>query len=106
MPFRYAPLPNHTSTQDRELEASFDGEDSDVEENDIDAQPESHLLNPSLSRSPPPTATPGSTSYNFEDLDYAYPPPGRCYSSHVSIKYADTLQAPLRSHLALHYRTM
>jgi len=76
MPIRYAPLPNHTNTQDSELEASFDADDSDVEDHD-DARAESQPLNPSRSCSPPPiTTTSGSTPYNFEDLDYDYPPPG------------------------------
>ncbi|KAF8591427.1 hypothetical protein K439DRAFT_1656642 [Ramaria rubella] len=75
MPFRYAPLPNHTSTQDRELEASFDtDDDSDVDQNESNALTESHPLN-SLDSSPV-RATLASTSYNFENLDYDYPPPG------------------------------
>jgi hypothetical protein len=103
MPFRYAPLPNHTSIQDRELEASFEAEDSDVE--DHDTPTESHPLNPSRSRSPPPATTNSSTSYNFEDLDYDYPPPGK-----PSMPFGRSLdpfgQAPLPDHLALRYQTM
>ncbi|KAJ3927954.1 MAG: hypothetical protein NXY57DRAFT_1023381 [Lentinula lateritia] len=67
---RYAPLPdNPRANQDAqyEMEAAFD-DDSDDEE-----VSESHPL--TRSTNPPPTnRTPGS--YDFENVDYDYPPPG------------------------------
>ncbi|KAK0468216.1 uncharacterized protein EV420DRAFT_1626138 [Desarmillaria tabescens] len=72
---RYAPLPNPRSDHDaqHEMEAAFD--DSD----DEDAT-ESQPLNPTP-RSPisvPQPTTPSSIpgSYDFENVDYDYPPPG------------------------------
>ncbi|KAJ4478269.1 hypothetical protein J3R30DRAFT_3290341 [Lentinula aciculospora] len=67
---RYAPLPNDPrANQDaqHEMEAAFD-DDSDDEE-----VSESHPLTRNIT--PPPTnRTPGS--YDFENVDYDYPPPG------------------------------
>lgn len=82
MAHRYAPLPNpspeHQATQhDREVEmqAAFDYSDDEDEEHNAT---ESHPLNPtptSPSLAQQPLAhVPGS--YNFEAVDYDYPPPG------------------------------
>ncbi|KAJ8086787.1 hypothetical protein PM082_005612 [Marasmius tenuissimus] len=77
---RYAPLPNPRSDRDaeHELEAAFDN--SDDEDDDIHASetrpltssspPSAHTRNFSQS----PTRTPGA--YDFENVDYDYPPPG------------------------------
>ncbi|KAL0577080.1 hypothetical protein V5O48_004923 [Marasmius crinis-equi] len=76
---RYAPLPNPRSDLDaeHELEAAFDN--SDDEDDDLHASetrpltssaPPSHNRNQSQS----PPRTPGT--YDFENVDYDYPPPG------------------------------
>lgn len=65
MPFRYSPLSSST-VQERELEATFATEDSDNEEGTVEQAEESRLLS---------QEGPGTT-YNFENLDYDYPPPG------------------------------
>lgn len=69
----YAPLPNpghgySPAQHDREaeMEAAFDGSDDED-----DNATESHPLNPQPSSS---QVTPGV--YNFETVDYDYPPPG------------------------------
>ncbi|KAF5390645.1 hypothetical protein D9757_002670 [Collybiopsis confluens] len=72
MSIRYAPLPNDPRADDHaqhELEAAFD-------DSDDDEPSESHPLTaPSHYTSPSPTAQlPGS--YDFENVDYDYPPPG------------------------------
>ncbi|KAF8165220.1 hypothetical protein B0H34DRAFT_648650 [Crassisporium funariophilum] len=81
MAHRYVPLPNprldrQTTQHDREVEmqAAFDySDDEDDEHNSSEAQP----LNPTPT-SPvvlqPSAIVPGS--YNFEAVDYDYPPPG------------------------------
>jgi len=72
MSHRYAPLPNPRSDRDaqHEMEAAFD--DSEDEDN----VSESHPLNPhsSPTRHSLPTRIPGS--YDFDAVDYDYPPPG------------------------------
>ncbi|THV08407.1 hypothetical protein K435DRAFT_10160 [Dendrothele bispora CBS 962.96] len=81
---RYAPIPNPRSDQDaqHEMEAAFD--DSDDEEdihNASESQPltSSHTRTTSIS---PVTQTPITVSnrlpgtYDFENVDYDYPPPG------------------------------
>ena len=62
---RYAPIPNPRSdpVAQNEMEAAFDDPEGDDEQNTSETQP----LNP-----PPPI--PGS--YDFENVDYDYPPPG------------------------------
>jgi hypothetical protein len=73
MSHRYAPLPNANPRSEppghSEMDAAFD--DSD----DEDAS-ESQPLNPSRQSppSPAPAQTPGT--YDFENVDYDYPPPG------------------------------
>ncbi|KDR83610.1 hypothetical protein GALMADRAFT_54847 [Galerina marginata CBS 339.88] len=82
MAHRYAPLPNprpdHQATQlDREIEmqAAFDYSDDEDDERNAS---EAHPLNPTPSSpsnvQPPPAHVPGT--YNFESVDYDYPPPG------------------------------
>jgi hypothetical protein len=65
MSHRYAPLPTPRTdpAAQSEMEAAF----GSPEDDDDDVTPESQPLNPS-----PPT--PGS--YDFENVDYDYPPPG------------------------------
>ncbi|PPQ83280.1 hypothetical protein CVT25_004019 [Psilocybe cyanescens] len=83
MAHRYASVPNpgpdHEVTQrsrEDEMQAAFDySDDEDDEHNASEAQP----LNPTPT-SPtrihaPPAQTPSAT-YNFESVDYDYPPPG------------------------------
>lgn len=77
---RYAPLPNPRSERDsqHEMEAAFD--DSDDEFDSVHDTSESQPLNP-IPSSPPAhhrqhsqVRVPGT--YDFENLDYDYPPPG------------------------------
>lgn len=81
---RYAPLPNprNNINSHQELDAAFG--DSD-DEDDINNTSESHPLNPARSSveapSPPTIHTPPAHtripgSYDFENVDYDYPPPG------------------------------
>ncbi|PPQ99056.1 hypothetical protein CVT24_003616 [Panaeolus cyanescens] len=78
MAHRYAPLPNPgrdtLAQHDREAEmqAAFDfSDDEDDDNNNSETRP----LNPNpLSASSTASHTPGT--YNFESLDYDYPPPG------------------------------
>ncbi len=80
MSTRYAPLPSHqpgNRTQDdldSEMHAAFDySEDEDDDTADLESRP----LNPvhtSPHHSAPSTAVPGT--YDFENVDYDYPPPG------------------------------
>ncbi|KAF9569331.1 hypothetical protein CPC08DRAFT_653274 [Agrocybe pediades] len=80
MSHRYAPLPNPTEdrqaaqrNREDEMQAAFDYSDDEDEHNTS----ESHPLNPtptSPSIVQPPPHTPGT--YNFESVDYDYPPPG------------------------------
>ncbi|KAF8205093.1 hypothetical protein BJ912DRAFT_840617 [Pholiota molesta] len=77
MAHRYAPLPNPATQHDREVEmqAAFDYSDDEDEEHNAT---ESHPLNPtqtspSLAQHPPAHVL---GSYNFEAVDYDYPPPG------------------------------
>ncbi|KIY49330.1 hypothetical protein FISHEDRAFT_72665 [Fistulina hepatica ATCC 64428] len=72
MSHRYTPIPNPASGEDarREMEAAFDG--SDDEDNFRPSQDETRPLNPHSTSTPP--AQPGA--YNFETVDYDYPPPG------------------------------
>lgn len=82
MAHSYAPLPNpspeHDATQrDREVEmqAAFDYSD---DEDEADNASESHPLNP-IPTSPNSTAplpTHPQGAYDFENVDYDYPPPG------------------------------
>ncbi|KAF8897666.1 hypothetical protein BD779DRAFT_1432964 [Infundibulicybe gibba] len=72
---RYAPLPNPQTDPNAaaEMEAAFDYSD---DEDDFHNASESHPLNP-VSAPPirsPPAHIPGT--YNFETVDYDYPPPG------------------------------
>ena len=64
---RYAPLPNPRTdpTAENEMEAAFDDQDDEYDHN----VSESHPLNSTIT---PPE--PGS--YDFENFDYDYPPPG------------------------------
>ena len=77
MSHRYAPLPN-PRTDDRaqnEMEAAFD--DSDDGDDDLhlpQSQSESQPLNPASSHRTPQPPNPGT--YDFENIDYDYPPPG------------------------------
>jgi hypothetical protein len=68
---RYTPLPNGQLDASNEMEAAFN--DSD----DEDAS-DSHPLNPSHQSSPSSTlpTTQHPQSYDFENVDYDYPPPG------------------------------
>jgi len=81
MPHRYTALPNSTAdhetaqrSREDELQAAFDYSDDEDEHNAT----ESHPLNPTPTSpsivQPPPPHTPGT--YNFESVDYDYPPPG------------------------------
>jgi len=84
MAHRYAPLPNpshdhdHRVTQhDREVEmqAAFDySDDEDDERNATEAQPLNPTPTSPTESHSPPVHTPGT--YNFETVDYDYPPPG------------------------------
>ncbi|KAF9055509.1 hypothetical protein BDZ89DRAFT_975973 [Hymenopellis radicata] len=78
MSARYAPLPARPDRDaQHEMDAAFD--DSD-DEDDINDASESQPLNPTPSspqrghRSMPSTHIPGT--YDFENVDYDYPPPG------------------------------
>lgn len=77
---RYAPLPSHHSDRharddiDSEMHAAFDYSEDEEEDS---SSPESRPLNPvhtSPSSPAPDTALPGT--YDFENVDYDYPPPG------------------------------
>lgn len=77
MSHRYALIQNpgrSSSSQyerEAEMEAAFNGPDSDEDDNVTESQP----LNPRSSS--PRTPTPhNSAIYNFENVDYDYPPPG------------------------------
>lgn len=74
MSHRYAPLPNPRQ-HDREVEmqAAFDYSDDEDEDHNVS---ESRPLNPTpIPPAPQPTVhVPGT--YNFEAVDYDYPPPG------------------------------
>ncbi|KAF8974442.1 hypothetical protein BDZ97DRAFT_1751242 [Flammula alnicola] len=82
MAHRYAPLPNpradHRTTQhDREVEmqAAFDySDDEDDEHNATESQPLNPVPTSPSSVQQPPAHVPGT--YNFETVDYDYPPPG------------------------------
>jgi hypothetical protein len=90
MPHRYAPLPNPQTdnrTQHEEMAAAFDySEDEDDEENTSETLPlntqiSSNTTRPSSITSPPQTspqsaATSYPRAYDFENVDYDYPPPG------------------------------
>jgi hypothetical protein len=73
---RYAPLPNPRSNRDgtQEMDAAFDDSEDEDESPEVS---ESRPLNPSPP-SPPRSQTashiPGT--YDFENVDYDYPPPG------------------------------
>ncbi|KAF8639718.1 hypothetical protein AX17_000980 [Amanita inopinata Kibby_2008] len=79
---RYAPLPNpqsdpHSHDIDGEMQAAFDYSEDEEEDQ---ANSESRPLNPtstspSYSRLPQTTTQPPGT-YDFENVDYDYPPPG------------------------------
>jgi len=74
MSHRYAPLPNPRSDRDaqHEMEAAFDDSEDEGDHN----LSESHPLNPSSSppRHSQPAHIPGT--YDFDAVDYDYPPPG------------------------------
>ncbi|KIJ56705.1 hypothetical protein M422DRAFT_22866 [Sphaerobolus stellatus SS14] len=78
MPFRYASLPGSSAAQERELEETFavvwESDDEDDDSPDAESKP----LNPRREASPPPEPASGTTgaTYDFENLDYDYPPPG------------------------------
>ncbi|KAG7096802.1 hypothetical protein E1B28_004211 [Marasmius oreades] len=74
---RYAPLPNPRSDLDaeHELEAAFDNSD---DEDDLDVS-ETHPLTSSTPSAPThktPTTARTTGTYDFENVDYDYPPPG------------------------------
>ena len=80
MSIRYTPLPSHQSGHriqddiENEMHAAFDYSEDEDEDN---ANPESRPLNPAHSspqQSMPSTPLPGA--YDFENVDYDYPPPG------------------------------
>lgn len=64
---RYAPLPNPRSDPDaeHEMEAAFDDSDDEDENRPLNAP-----------RSAPARAPPPPGTYDFENVDYDYPPPG------------------------------
>jgi hypothetical protein len=73
MSHRYAPLPNPRSDRDaqHEMEAAFD----DSEDEDDQIISETHPLNPHSSPvHSQPARIPGT--YDFDAVDYDYPPPG------------------------------
>jgi hypothetical protein len=73
MSTRYAPLPNPRSDDDEldnEMEAAFDDPEDDDEQIHI-SHPE-----PSLDRPQDPHTAPSLGGYDFENVDYDYPPPG------------------------------
>ncbi|TFK75780.1 hypothetical protein BDN72DRAFT_350069 [Pluteus cervinus] len=82
MSHRYAALPNPRSAQpdrDGELEAAFDYSEDEDDHNTSESQPLNTSANtvPSAQPSTPPPpqpTTPGT--YDFENADYDYPPPG------------------------------
>lgn len=75
---RYSPLPGQSTAQERELEVVFayDSEDDEHDGQNAESKP----LNPNRTQSPPPPLTPenSQSTYDFENLDYDYPPPGMC----------------------------
>jgi len=68
---RYAPLPNPRSDRDanEEMEAAFDASDDEEDDHASETQP----LNPTP---PTPSAIRVPGTYDFENVDYDYPPPG------------------------------
>ena len=62
MSHRYAPVVND---RDAEMHAAFDDSDDDSDDENAETQP----LNPS-------THSPAPGAYNFESVDYDFPPPG------------------------------
>ncbi|KAG7449091.1 uncharacterized protein BT62DRAFT_887639 [Guyanagaster necrorhizus] len=72
---RYAPLPNPRSDRDaqHEMEAAFD--DSD-DEDATESQPLNVTYRSAVTAPQPATASPIPGSYDFENVDYDYPPPG------------------------------
>lgn len=66
---RYAPLPSSRSDRDatEEMEAAFDPSDDEEDDHASETRP----LNPTP---PTPTRVPGT--YDFDNTDYDYPPPG------------------------------
>ena len=82
MAHRYAPLPNpspgHDATQrDREVEmqAAFDySDDEDEADNTSESRPLNPIPTSPNSTAPLPSHPPGA--YDFENVDYDYPPPG------------------------------
>ncbi|KAJ7094643.1 hypothetical protein B0H15DRAFT_131875 [Mycena belliarum] len=77
---RYAPLPNPRTDREasHEMDAAFE---SDDEADDYHDTSESHPLNPaSTSPQARPSKLPSTThvpgTYDFENVDYDYPPPG------------------------------
>lgn len=75
MSARYAPLPNSRADDDdaeHEMNAAF--ADSDDEDDDFHDASESQPLTQRTHRPAPSVHTPGG--YDFENVDYDYPPPG------------------------------
>jgi len=82
MAHRYAALPNSSNDQqgiqrerEVEMQAAFDYSDDEEDEHNIT---ESHPLNSNRTEATPIHPTPPHTpgTYNFETVDYDYPPPG------------------------------
>jgi hypothetical protein len=73
MSHRYAPLPNPRSNEraQNEMDAAFDDSEDEDELDDRNAASESQPLNPIAPLRP---QIPGT--YDFENIDYDYPPPG------------------------------
>ena len=75
---RYAPLPNPRPADhgmEVEMQAAFDYAEDD--EDDLHSAAESRPLNPHLGPSSPQTTRPHILrAYDFESVDYDYPPPG------------------------------
>jgi hypothetical protein len=75
MSTRYAPLPNPPSDDDEldnEMEAAFDDPEGDEERAPI-SHPDASF---SLDRPQDPPTAPSLGGYDFENVDYDYPPPG------------------------------
>lgn len=76
---RYAPLPNPRSDRDaeHEMEAAFDNsDDEDDIHNTSETQPLTSSTSPSGQAQMPQTPSRIPGAYDFENVDYDYPPPG------------------------------
>ncbi|KAG5634312.1 hypothetical protein H0H81_002464 [Sphagnurus paluster] len=81
MPARYTPLNSRADREDahHDMEAAFDySEDEDDDNNASESQPlNPHQTSPSHARSSPaPSHSHVPGTYDFENVDYDYPPPG------------------------------